>query len=229
MTNAINQSLYLRFRRTRVASKSVAMVRQAINVFVEKALRVDTRVPSANDPSGKGHFSDSHYYDALDYPLLWSYLRQLNLKPEDVAIEIGCGLGRALCALARWPVKKCIGIELSEELAEGARRNIEMMRGRRAPVEVIAGDAAFVDYSQGTAFYLFNPFGPTTMRIVLDRIRQSMLANPRPIRILYVNPVCEEVFKATPWLRQSKVVKYKLFRTAASLWESVDEAQQTNS
>lgn len=221
MSTTLKPNWYHRCRSTRVVKASVQTVRRAIDTITEATLRIDTSEQESPNASGGGAFHDSNYYAALDYPLLWRYLATLRLQPDDVAVEIGCGLGRALCAMARWPVKKCVGVELSESLAERARANVNRLRGRRSPVEVIAGDAAFVDYSEGTAFYLFNPFGATTMQIVLDRIRESVVANPRRLRLLYVNPVHESVFAASGWLTKAEDLTSRVFRTHASLWTNV--------
>lgn len=225
MSTTLKPSWYARCRRTRLAKASVHTIRRAIDTLAEATLRIDTSEEEPVSASGSGTFGDSHYYSALDYPLLWRYLGVLRLQPDDVAVEIGSGLGRALCAMARYRVKKCIGVEFSPKLVERARENVRHLRGRRSPVELIASDAAFVDYSEGTAFYLFNPFGETTMRVVLERIHESVRAKPRRVRLLYVNPVHEDVFEAASWLTKTRTLESRVFNTTASLWENLPAAQ----
>jgi hypothetical protein len=42
--------------------------------------------------------------------------------------------------------------------------------------------------------FLYNPFEGVVMRKVVERVRQTHVENPRPIFILYVNPVLEKVW-----------------------------------
>lgn len=225
MSVTLTPDWYARCRRTPLARAGVQALRRAIDALAERALRIDTSEEESRDASGAGAFGDSNYYSALDYPLLWRYLAEIELRPDDVAFEVGCGMGRALCAMARRRVRKVVGVEFSEPLALRARENVARLRGRRSPVEVLAADAAFVDYSEGTVFYLFNPFGPTTMQIVLDRIHESVGARPRRVRLLYVNPVHEDVFERATWLRKTRSLESRIFRTRASLWEHVPAAE----
>ena len=44
--------------------------------------------------------------------------------PADTVIDIGCGMGRALCLFARRNVRKCIGIEYDPGFAERAREKL---------------------------------------------------------------------------------------------------------
>ena len=224
MSATLTPNWYARCRQTPVARAGVQALRRTIDALAERALRIDTSEEEPRTASGAGAFGDSNYYSALDYPLLWRYLAEIELKPDDVAFEIGCGLGRALCAIARWRVRKVVGVEFSERLAVRARENVARLRGRRSPVEVLAADAAFVDYTEGTVFYLFNPFGPTTMQIVLDRIHESVRSNPRRVRLLYVNPVHEDVFERATWLRKTRSLDSRVFRTRATLWEHAPAA-----
>lgn len=199
------------------------LVRRLIDSSVETYLRIDTTGNTAD--RGGGVHGDSNHYEPLDYPLLRKCLKAMELNADDVVYEIGCGMGRPLALFARRRIAKCVGVELSESLANRAKENMRTLRGRRAGgVEVMATDAVLVDYSDGTAFYIFNSFGPTTLAAVLDRIRAGMIERPRPIRIIYVNPMHEDVFSSTPWLRCTKRVKSKLFRMQASVWVSDEKA-----
>jgi hypothetical protein len=58
------------------------------------------------------------------------------------------------------------------------------------------------DYSFGTVFVLYNPFGDDVMKGVLERIQLSVNQRPRHVRLAYVNPVCERIFDESNWLRR---------------------------
>jgi precorrin-6B methylase 2 len=141
---------------------------------------------------------------------LWKYINVLKPSDEDVVYDVGCGMGRILCAFARRPVRKCVGIEISTEYAERARQNAKRLKGSKAPIEIIIADAAEADYSEGTIYCLFNPFGTKTLEVVLERIHQSVKQCPRRIRIAYFNAAFENVLESCDWLRCYKRQKSRL-------------------
>lgn len=150
--------------------------------------------------------------------LIRQYLKPLHLHPNDTVIDVGCGLGRIVCVCARRHIAKAIGVEISPELADRARENARRLRGRRAPVEILTADATRADYAEGTAFVMFNPFGAATMSVVLERIRQTLDASPRRLRVAYLNPREEGVFRSCGWLHRYGESHSPFYRTAATYW-----------
>jgi SAM-dependent methyltransferase len=161
-------------------------------------------LPYARESS---RFGDAYVNGPVSYWILRSYLDCKNLGPKEVFYDIGCGHGRALCMVARHRVAKCIGIELSKEFADKARANAAALRGRVSPIEVRVGDAVEMDCSDGTTFYFGDPFGADTMRAVLKRIGETVQANPRAVRCIFVLPAAERsemvrrVIETSGWLR----------------------------
>lgn len=137
----------------------------------------------------------------LTYRSTRAVLDAMRLRPRDVFFDIGCGKGRVLCCAAQVPLRRVVGIEMNPEAAAAARANSARMRGRRAPVQVIEGDARKADYTDGTAFYLFNPFGADVLRAVLERIRATLDYNPRSVRFAYTYPRHEFVLEGCGWLQ----------------------------
>ena len=163
--------------------------------------------------------NDSVSYDPADYRTIGRMMRVLSPGNDDVFYDIGCGKGRVLCVAARLRLKKVVGIELLEELCMAARHNAESLRGRKKPINVICANATKADYSDGTVFTLYNPFGEATMRVVIKSIRESFYKNPRSIRIGYYMPVCEYILAEESWLE-----RYASFRTMSScvsFWRSI--------
>jgi len=190
------------------------VVRRALDATVESYLRIDTAVPPNHNPV-------TDLYEPLDYLVLRRALRLLNPGVDDVVFDVGCGMGRVLCVLARRRVRGCVGIEFDPALVRRATANVAAMRGRRSPVEVIEADATAADYSSGTAFIVFNPFEVSAqMAATLARIRAASEASGRPVRILYVNPVHEDAFEAAEWLRCTARLRSRWFSTVMSLWVS---------
>jgi hypothetical protein len=93
-----------------------------------------------------------------------------------------------------------IGIDDMPELCAIAERNLRVLRGKRAPVTILQTKAEEFEYQTGTVIYMFHPFGPKTLSAVLSRVERGLQLNPREVRIVYVNPVHEQVLAATEWL-----------------------------
>jgi SAM-dependent methyltransferase len=198
------------------------MLRLASDTFVDWRLNVDTMSGAWTSipRPGERRYEEwqaaqarrylpteaSRYGDAKpNIPASWLALRTFvggaDLRADDIFYDIGCGSGRVLCHVAAQSVSKCVGVELSAEFSAKAVANAKSLRRRAGPIEVRVGDAAEMDYTDGTVFFLANPFGPETLRNVVDRIGATLHANPRPARFIYVNPVHRDVFESTGWLK----------------------------
>lgn len=157
---------------------------------------------------------------ALNYSALDRISKRLTLRPSDTLFDLGCGYGRVLCYFSQARIARCVGIEIRPELAEIARRNAERVKGRRCPIEIRAGDAGHQDYSAATILFLYNPFGAEVIREVLDRVQVHR--NGRPVRIIYIHPTDQRVFRATAWLEQRDAfrVPYRGYDMGVSIWQS---------
>jgi len=136
-------------------------------------------------------------------PLLLHYLDH-----DDTFVDVGCGKGRVLWFVAtRRRLRKAIGIEIEHELAQIARENIAKAR-LRTPVTIIEEDASKADLSEGTVYYLYNPFGQETLRRFLKNIQRSLQTHPRDIRIVYLNPKPAQLLDEAIWLHREKCNGY---------------------
>lgn len=168
------------------------------NLWWERRLRVSTRgiVPTDHP--------DSVHYGTMAYRTVLGVLDRLALLPSDVFVDIGSGKGRVLCCAARTPVRRVVGVELSADLCRQARLNAARLRGRRAPITVENTPADQYDYSDATVLFLFDPFGPATLRSVLGRIGEETRGNG--LRLAYANPTHDAVFQEQPWLHGRELV-----------------------
>ena len=203
----------------------VRLVQPLWTLCNEMALRICTTPPaaqpsaieSATEPAGlqaalPPKHNDSGQYEVPDYWYMRKVRRILRAGPEDVIFDLGCGMGRFVCVMARTKVRKCVGVELYPRLCEAAQGNAGRLRGRRAPIEILCSDAAAADLSGGTIYYMYNPFGPATMGDVLANIRATLSGNPRNIAIVYYNSIHEQLFQASGWLE-----KYHAFRVQSGM------------
>jgi len=56
------------------------------------------------------------YYVAANWLTLRRLLRRSKIRPDDVFIDLGSGMGRMVLEAARYPFKRVIGVELVEQL-----------------------------------------------------------------------------------------------------------------
>ena len=188
--------------------------------LIDQILNIDTVSPVVMKSNPKTKFNDSIRYSGYSYLKLYRCLKHLKPSIYDTVFDIGCGMGRILCVFARKPVRKCVGIEISSELARRAKDNAKRLSGRKAPIKILVVDAAEADYSKGTIYCLFNPFGTKTLRATIECIHQSVIEHPRRIKVAYFNAAFENVLDSCDWLRcyrRQKCIFTKRWGTL-SLW-----------
>ncbi len=115
----------------------------------------------------------------------------VEIGPDDVLVDVGCGKGRALnWFLERYPRNRIKGIELDPEVCRKTARRLR----RRTNVTVLCGDAPTLLPRDGTIFYLFNPFDG----VVMNRFAASVLALPAGATIVYYRAQFVEPFRTHP-------------------------------
>ncbi len=205
-------------RRITPLRSLVKRLRVRRDAHIDRLWNVDTvNIPDAVAPGGVQH-GDSERYESIWYPVLLKYLKPLKPCVNDVVFDVGSGLGRPLMAFSRLGVKRCVGIEVDPKLAKGAEENAKRLRGGRCEIETLSQDAALADYSGGTIYCFFNPFGHATLKNVLDRIEQTLTDEPRRIQIAYLNPFHENAMRDSPWLRFVGRRRSPLHTIVASYW-----------
>jgi len=178
-----------------------------------------------NDPdrAAVGH----QPYGATEWLDLVRALRAVRPGPDDVFVDFGSGKGRVISRAAMYPLKRVVGVELSEPLNEVARANLEVVRPRlKTPeIEIVTADATTWEVPDDmTIGFLFNPFLGDVFRAVMDNIVRSLDRNPRRIRLVYVNPVEEEKILETGRFRVSRRLRRLRKKTDSpyvAIYESV--------
>lgn len=111
---------------------------------------------------------------------------------RDVFVDYGCGMGRVLALAAEYPFRRVIGVEVSQKLAAAARRNLDNYRGERRchDIEIWCGSAEDFELpADASVLYFANPFHGRVLVEVFERVRRSLEARPRRLRVIYNNPV----------------------------------------
>lgn len=114
-------------------------------------------------------------------------------------VDLGSGKGRTVVLAARLPFRSIEGVEFSRELHELAARNVEASCDARDRDRIKLHHGDVVDYEfpeHPLVVYLFNPFGPPVLATVLRNLTSSFRRRPRPVFVVYMNPVHRALFEA---------------------------------
>jgi SAM-dependent methyltransferase len=146
-------------------------------------------------------------YQPTEPVLFREMLGNLNLDfHEFTFIDIGSGKGRALLMAADFPFRRVLGIELLPDLHRIAEENINSYHSdtqQCSKIESICADAREYELpAEALLLYLFNPLPETGLLQLLENLERSIKENPRPIILLYHNPLLEHVLAQNPVLEK---------------------------
>lgn len=168
------------------------------NMIWEFRLGINTRGITGVDTADDEHI----HYGTIPYRTINRILDHLHMTNDTIFVDLGAGKGRVSCCAALRTIQESIAVECSRSLSEVARNNSHRLRPDHSRINIHSIEAQHFDYSIGTIFYLFHPFGPETLREVLVQLCDGLRRNRRPVRIVYVNPVHKDIFKEFSWLTE---------------------------
>jgi predicted RNA methylase len=192
-------------------------VERAIGSLIRPAERVADRVLDRGlDTSSQLKLPIHGVEDRVLYvPSAWHVLpralRYIGVSERDTFVDFGCGKGRIVHQAARWPFGRVIGVEVSPELAEIARKVLAARshQHRCRNVEIVVSDVRdFRVPDDLTIGYFFRPFGDKTLQAVLQAIVESIDRNPRRVRLIYLWPMTS----------RSKILATGRFRVVKEQW-----------
>jgi SAM-dependent methyltransferase len=130
---------------------------------------------------------------------------------SDVFLDLGSGKGRAVIQAGfYYPFKRVAGVEMSLSLHETAVCNVDLMRHRLrcADVRPHCMDVLDLAIPDGTSVVLLhNPFTGNVFGAVITRLLESASRHPRPMRIIYSNPIEESALLATGRVEQVRALR----------------------
>lgn len=131
-------------------------------------------------------------------------------------LDLGSGKGRTLLMASDYPFRRILGVELLPSLHQIAQQNLRQYKSESQKcfaLEAICADAtAFPFPEDPLVVYLFNPFPESGMRRVFVNLEQTLRAHPRPVYVLYHNPLLEYVLSESARLRKiAGTRQYSLF------------------
>ena len=110
-------------------------------------------------------------------------------------LDLGCGKGRVLALAAEAGFQRIIGVEINPALAAIARQNTARL-GSSAKIEIWNTDAAAVALPrEPLALFLNHPFWKPVMERVAANLERSLSEAPRPVFVLYLNPMLAELLE----------------------------------
>jgi hypothetical protein len=120
---------------------------------------------------------------------------QVKFKTHDIFYDLGSGLGLVVGLVHILTGVRCEGVEYQPSYFQYAQQlakdfNLE-------GVTFINTDVQEVDLSEGTIFYLFNPFGGDIFEAVMANL--SLLAEKKPLTVCSYGS-CTEQIAQLPWL-----------------------------
>jgi SAM-dependent methyltransferase len=128
----------------------------------------------------------------------WQASNPPHILAEYTFVDLGCGKGRAVLLASELGFREVVGVELNPPLAATAQANANLWiaAGKaRSPIRIEQGDAADLVWPPGPCMvFLYNPFGATVMRRVLDRIAAAFRYRPDDLEILYCKAEQAEAF-----------------------------------
>src|SRR5690348_622444 len=92
-------------RQRKALKRLVVGSRELSDHVVDRWLGIRTCSPEEAYRHPGSRFGDGNRYVPNSYLFLGSLIRPLQISPEDVVVDIGCGMGRTLCVLARLNVR----------------------------------------------------------------------------------------------------------------------------
>ena len=134
--------------------------------------------------------------------------RMISSLPGDLRaftfIDIGSGKGRTLLMASDYPFRAIIGVELLPNLAAAAEANLQAYRSPSQQcfaMWALCADAREFEFPEDPlVLYLFNPLPEAALRVVLRRMADSLSRRPRPVFVIYHNPLLARVLQASGFL-----------------------------
>jgi len=119
---------------------------------------------------------------------------------ESVFVDFGSGKGRAVLLASEFPFRKVVGVEFSPRLHQLAETNCRCYRNatrKCRDISLLCLDV--LDYeipSDPLVLHFHNPFGAAVMERVCSKVARSLSEHPRPVFVIYFNPLVRKAWDA---------------------------------
>jgi len=158
-------------------------------------------------------------YQPTEPALFREMLEQLAINfSEFTFIDLGSGKGRTLLMASDFPFRCIVGVELVPALHRVAQENIAAYKPESQKcfaVEAACADARLYTFPlQPLVIYLFNPLQRAGLAEVVASLERSLTERPRPVYLLYHNPLLDAVLSASKFLKRIHSTRqYSIYAT----------------
>jgi SAM-dependent methyltransferase len=157
-------------------------------------------------------------YQPTEPELFHEMLRSLDIDfRQFIFLDLGSGKGRTLLMAADYPFRRIVGVELLPHLHGIAEQNIRKYRNdsqKCFAIESQCGDARdFVFPPEPLILYLFNPLPESGLIRVVNNLEVSVKENPRPVYVLYHNPLLDHVLARNALRKIGGTNQYSVYKT----------------
>ena len=168
------------------------------------------------------------HYAPTPYSEIFRLLKLIDLRDDDVFVDLGSGMGRTTFAASWLGAKRAVGVEIVQDLCNKSNENLRRSRLSGRPIKFVCMNAADYRNPDVTVLFMCHPFGEATLRHVMRNFESDVNARPdRTFRIVYRNPMYDAVLQQIPWLEcvgrvpPSGPWPSTLARYETTLWRSV--------
>lgn len=170
-----------------------------VDEYWDRRLRVSTfgYFPAMGRPD-EADFRVHH--TPMPYSVCFRILRHVGLRPDDVVVDLGCGLGRAVFVGSSLEARRSIGVDIVPQLVSQAQENAKRARPEGRDIKFHCMSAEDYVMTDATILVMFDPFGAGTIAAVVRSLEREMSNRPRDLRVAYVNPVHADVLDASELL-----------------------------
>jgi Histone methylation protein DOT1 len=157
-------------------------------------------------------------YQATDPALFREMMASLPIEFDQFTfVDLGSGKGRTLLMASEYPFRRVVGVELIAELHRAAEENIRAYHSttqRCTQIEAVCTDACeFVLPDTPLVLYLFNPLPEAGLQRVLRKLELSLEQSPRPLWVVYHNPLMETALGTSGFLETAGgTPQYSVYR-----------------
>jgi SAM-dependent methyltransferase len=146
-------------------------------------------------------------YQPTEPALFHAMLDTLSINFSDfIFIDLGSGKGRTLLMASDYPFQRIVGVELLPELNRAACENLKNYSNPSQKcfhLETICADARDFEFpADPIVLYLFNPLPEAGLIEVIRNLENSLRHRPRPMFVLYHNPLLEHVLSRSTMLKK---------------------------
>lgn len=119
-------------------------------------------------------------------------LRDMKITDKDSVLDIGCGKGRTMYILSKFPFRKIDGYDISEELVRTANENFNLLNVDDRCRAVTDDAETFDGYDDYDYLYLFNSVPREVFKSLIHNIQLSLKRRPRKVVLMYMHPEHEQ-------------------------------------